>query len=119
MFPVHNYKDLYIAYLLLKMNLERGGLGDHVKAEIRRFQNEPPTDRKCIHEDDAPSYIMKIEAPAWCKTKEDVKEWFEQEEYLVCQPSQYDCTGQHFTEWYKPALLHGKWYVYHSVGVDV
>jgi len=123
MFPINDKDNLYLAYLLLRYNLEREPRREEhikeIKAEVRRFQNKPLKDRQCIYEDNAPSYILKIEAPAWCKTKEDVMEWFERDEYLVCQPSQYDCTGQHFTHWYKPALLHGKWYAYHSIGVDV
>ena len=53
------------------------------------------------------------------KTKKDAVSYFEEEEYMTCIPSQYDCTGQRFTCWYRIAKQNGRFYAYHCVGADV
>ena len=39
--------------------------------------------------------------------------------YMTTVPSQYDCTGQLFTNWFKLIRRRGHWFAYHSIGRDV
>ena len=51
-------------------------------------------------------------------TKEMIEETLE-EHRTHCIPSQFDCTGQRFTQWNKLVKLGGRWWYYESVGFDV
>ena len=52
-------------------------------------------------------------------TEDEVQEWFMWNRYMTAVPSQYDCTGQRFTNWFKLTRRRGHWFVYHSIGRDV
>ena len=64
-------------------------------------------------------YVMLIEFPNWVCDLQDAKQCFEEFYELHAYPSQYDCTGQHFTTGIKYVYRRGKWYGYHSISVDV
>lgn len=49
----------------------------------------------------------------------DADDYFMWHEYMECAPSQYDCTGQHFTNWYHIFKRHGIYYAYHCISIDV
>lgn len=77
--------------------------------------------RKCNQKylwGDYDSYVMLIEFPS-CMNIETAKAEFEDNYRLHYSPSQYDCTGQHFTTGAKFVARHGKVYCYHSISVDV
>ena len=67
---------------------------------------------------DYDSYVMLIEFPSWMDI-ETAKAEFEENYRLHYYPSQYDCTGQHFTTGTKFVVRHGRVYCYHSISVDV
>ena len=127
MMKIRNERDLrsayYIVNSLTELRKERGYSEDtenikELKRDIRRYTHRE-SDRRCIQDDPYGYYTMLIECPEWVNTKEDDEEWFEEEEKMVYMPSPYDCTGQHFTLWYKFVERRGKWYCYHHVGVDI
>ena len=49
----------------------------------------------------------------------DAADWFRDNCYLEAYNSQYDCTGQEFTSWYKLFRRQGHWFAYHLVSRDV
>ena len=67
---------------------------------------------------DYDSYVMLIKFPQWMDL-ETAKVEFEVNYRLHAYPSQYDCTGQHFTTGAKFVERHGRVYCYHSISVDV
>lgn len=106
---------------VLKEHPEKEQVRDYlvdVKREIRRLLRLQREEGVVVR-DGGDSYTVKVKAPEWCRSKDDVEEWFKEHEYLPIVWSQYDCTGQLFTNWYHVALLHGEWYVYHDIGMDV
>ena len=52
-------------------------------------------------------------------TEDEAQEWFMWNRYRTAAPSQYDCTGQLFTNWFKLTRRRGHWFAYHSIGRDV
>ena len=65
-------------------------------------------------------YVLKFPLPGSITSAEDADEYFREYEYLYYRPSAYDCTGQHFTSWYKIFRKpDGRFWAYHSVSVDV
>ena len=52
-------------------------------------------------------------------TEDEAQEWFMWNRYRNAAPSQYDCTGQLFTNWFKLTRRRGHWFAYHSIGRDV
>lgn len=125
-FRINNKKDLRLAYDMLQMIKKLGG-GEHfnadyvkeLKRDIReylRFDNEEPD---YVHYDDYGSFTIRVEVPDYCKTNEDIEEWFDLCQRRTAMPSQYDCTGQLFTISHKVATLHGQRYLYHYIGMDV
>lgn len=65
-------------------------------------------------------YVLKFPLPENITSAEDADEYFREYEYLYYRPSAYDCTGQHFTSWYKIFRKpDGRFWAYHSVSVDV
>lgn len=53
-------------------------------------------------------------------TKEEFAEYLWENKASYCAPSQYDCTGQHFTTGFKIAKVgDGLWRVAENMGVDV
>lgn len=90
------------------------------KRAIRDFyKRQNARDRRCIDDDPYGYYTMLIEAPEWVATHDDAEEWFHECEEMHYIPSQYDCTGQHFTIRYKLVKRRGRWYCYHRVGIDI
>ena len=88
------------------------------KRKIRAYIHKP-TDRRLIKDNGIDGYVEKILLPNTLRTKKDAVSYFEEEEYMTCIPSQYDCTGQRFTCWYRIAEQNGRFYAYHCVGADV
>ena len=52
-------------------------------------------------------------------TEDEAQELFMWNRYRTAAPSQYDCTGQLFTNWFKLTRRRGHWFAYHSIGRDV
>ena len=85
-----------------------------LKLDIRKY-NKRKSDSVII-QGDYDGYIELITFP---DDVTDPEAYFEEEYKLTCKPSQYDCTGQEFTSWYKIFKRRGKTMCYHRVGRDV
>ena len=120
---IRNKKDLELAYFILKCYVEDGKRKekiDELKREIRRYVNQPAPKQRVINGESAlDSCILLVELPLWITDKETAEEWFEAKEVMECRPSQYDCTGQLFTAWYKIFKRRGSWWAYHCIAMDV
>ena len=68
---------------------------------------------------DNDGYTELVTLPAECKTDEDAVGFFRDYLLLEARPSQYDCTGQLFTSWYKVFKRNGRFMAYHRVCADV
>ena len=89
-----------------------------IKRAIREYTNRPSGGVWIVKDDGADGYIELREMPRF-DSLEEADEWFKNCYYLEYRPSPYDCTGQRFTVWYKLFQRRGRWWAYHSVGVDV
>lgn len=87
---------------------------NNLKAAIREY-NRRKTDRRVITGDyDGVLYLVDVPQGV-----ADIDAWFDDHERRFCLPSQYDCTGQAFTQWYKVVKRAGGYKVYHKIGYDV
>ena len=127
-FPCFNMEDVKRNYNLLLLHKELWGKFHYkdnetvkgLKRSIRIYfknQSRKPETRVFDADYDGATYL--IELPAEIKTKEIADAWIEANEYCECIPSQYDCTGQTFTAWYKLVKRNGRWWCYHRVCFDV
>ena len=90
-----------------------------LKREIREYNRKPVDEARIIRDDGFDSCIVLIPLPERIKTKEAAHDYFMDTEYRECRPSMYDCTGQIFTHWFKIISRHGRFWAYHSMGMDV
>lgn len=97
-------KDLLDAY--------KRGIRDYFK------RKDAELERRIIHAD-YDGYIELLQLPEEVKTLEIAKTWFNVNERRVCRPSMYDCTGQIFTGSTTFVERNGRWWVYHTVYLDV
>lgn len=88
-----------------------------IKRDIRAYQHEQDAQvtRSIVKDYGMDGYIELFELP----DVSDPEAYFEENERLVCAPSQYDCTGQVFTMWHKIFKRRGRYMVYHRVAIDV
>ena len=102
----------------LELKNTRKNLIIDIKHSIRNYHkrcNNEPYHTRCIYgEYDEYLELIEVNEPV-----NNIDKWFNDNIWLSYIPSLYDCTGQHFTLWYKPVFRHGKWFIYHKVGVDV
>lgn len=101
-----------------KLYLNRNENIIDLKRTIREYAHRK-SDRKYFAESDYGYYKLLIELPEYIKTYEDADEYFKEEEFMTCRPSQYDCIGQHFTLRYKIFKRNGRFMAYHECGMDV
>lgn len=88
-----------------------------IKKQIRT-RNKKTSDKTVVH-DDGDYYILKFPLPEYIDSKEDAVEYFKEYEYIYYRPTYYDCTGQHFTSWYKIFQKpDGRFWAYHAIGID-
>lgn len=64
-------------------------------------------------------YIELLQLPEEVASLENAKAWFDANELRVCRPSMFDCTGQKFTGGTTFVERNGRWWVYHTVYLDV
>lgn len=88
-----------------------------LKRDVRAY-NRKESDRVCIF-CDMDGYTELIQFPDYVETLEECEQWFDEVERLTYIPSQYDCTGQHFTRSHKFVNRGGRWFCYHTVAVDL
>ena len=127
-FPCFNMKDVrrnYNRLLLYEEHLGKFRYKDNdtikgLKHSIRiYFKNQSRKLEKRVFDADYDGATFLIELPEEIETEEIAETWFEANEYCECIPSQYDCTGQAFTAWYKLVKRNGRWWCYHRVCFDV
>ena len=98
-----------------------GALVADTKKGIRAYNNRPASDSRIIKEYGIDGYMELVRFPDTLDKacEADAEEWFLANCYLAFSPTQYDCSGQRFTDWYKIFRRCGHWFAYHSVCVDV
>ena len=93
-----------------------------LKRAMRKFMREQPPCREWIVKDYYDGSCIQLEQlpdELDSYTEGEVQEWFMWNRYMTATPSQYDCTGQLFTNWFKLTRRRGHWFAYHSIGRDV
>lgn len=129
---IKDKRDLRIAYDCLKALYdwikEKGECTEGVqkyiresKKDIREYYKLQDEELRITYIDsdyDSAILLYELGVPSdW--DYNEVDEYFKEFEYMRCQPSQYDCTGQRFTGWYKIFKRNDKWMTYHRVCLDV
>lgn len=127
--PITNKEDLRDAYdwLLLLRRIKgeceneqaRIDYETAYKKAIRDYNKQPFTDYRCIKNYGIDGGIYLIKVPENIRTDWGARQWFMENEYSEYVPSPYDCTGQVSTRWWKLIKRNNKYYIYHSVSVDV
>lgn len=128
-YPCYNMNDVRNNYGVIKVindiyNKEKmkkpKDLLDAYKRGIRDYfkRKDMELERRTIYAD-YDGYIELLKLPEEVKTLEIAKTWFDVNERRVCRPSMYDCTGQRFTGGIKFVKRNGRWWVYHTVYLDV
>lgn len=92
----------------------------NIKSEIREhYKNENRKDPvSIIDSNDYGYYTELIKLPEFIKTENEADYYFKYHYYSEYIPSQYDCTGQHFTIWYKIVKRSYGYVVFNHVGID-
>lgn len=128
-YPCYNMNDVRNNYGAIKVindvyskaKMEKPkDLLDAYKRGIRDYFKRKDTEleRRTIYAD-CDGYIELLQLPEEVKTLEIAKTWFDVNERRVCRPSIYDCTGQKFTGGTTFVERNGRWWVYHTVYLDV
>ena len=92
---------------------------DDMKRSLREYAHRPLPEDRLIYWNDYGYMTMLEMMPVWVKTEEEAEEYFDEEMRMVCRPSIYDCTGDLFTISHKIFRRHGRFMVYHSMGMDI
>lgn len=91
-----------------------------LKQDIRKYNKRPMSEETIVKDYGIDGFVIRKPLPDFLTTMEDAEEWFEENEYMRCRPSMYDCTGDMFTSWYKIyKAKDGRFWCYHSIGVDI
>ena len=91
-----------------------------IKREIRTYNNRPTSDTRIISADyDGRFELVLLPDELDRMHEEAAADWFRNNCYLEAYNSQYDCTGQEFTNWFYLFRRRGHWFAYHSVSRDV
>lgn len=92
----------------------------NAKRSVRKFlREERETEPAHLVHNDFDSCIWLIPMPEFVKDAEAAEVWFQLHEYMPIVNSAYDCTGRHFTSWYKIVNRGGRFYAYHCESIDV
>ena len=123
---IENKEELRLAYEILKdvESREKTAYREkrirRLKISIRRYTKEQSVDcARRIIKDQQDSYIELIQFPRVIKTTVQAQMYFEERLRIELKPSQYDCTGQPLTIWYKTFRRRGRMWAYHYVALDV
>lgn len=76
-------------------------------------------ERRIVKEYGIDGYVELVSIPEVFDSESSAEEFFHDFLERECHPSQYDCTGQAFTSWYKLFKRNGRFHVYHSICFDV
>lgn len=92
---------------------------DNLKRELRKWSHRKPEERRIVKDYGIDGFVELRPLDYDFDSTEEAEEYFREYLFLRCRPSMYDCTGQWFTEWFKVFKRHDRWWVYHSIGIDV
>lgn len=118
---VESESDLMMGWLMIRTFYNSPSIPDYsgkadalirLKRAMRKFMREQPPCREWIVKDYYDGSCIQLEQlpdELDSYTEDEVQEWFMRNRYMTAAPSQYDCTGQRFTNWF----------AYHSIGIDV
>lgn len=109
-------KDLKEAYRMMKYLPH---LSDVYKRDIRAYNNREPQERYIVKDNGIDGIIVRYPLPERIKDMETAVSYFEEQEFIDRPDSPYDCTGKIFTSWYKIVNKRGRFWAYHSIGMDV
>ena len=94
------------------------------KKDIRTYYNRfPASDNTYLvyANETGDGFVEKVKLPILGNyTKKEVEELFEENYFIQCPNSPWDCTGKPFTSYflvYKNS--YGEWWAYHAVSLDV
>ena len=134
MYNIKNKKELSTAYGLLRCYKDSLGkeefeykdvaaeLIKEVKAAIRAYHRKEDAALKArgriVEDNGIDGYVALVELPDGLETLEEANAYFEENMYMEVRESQYDCTGQLFTSWYKVFQRSGRFMAYHRVSCD-
>lgn len=91
-----------------------------IKREIRTYNNRPTSDTRIISGDyNGHLDLVRLPDELDRMHEEAAADWFRNNCYLEAYNSQYDCTGQEFTNWFYLFRRQGHWFAYHKVCRDV
>jgi hypothetical protein len=119
---IHHKEDLRLAYGLLEIAKKDNNLSDFVKNlkhDIRKYLSKPDNGERLIKDDGIDGCIVLTPLPEDINELSAAGEWFRNNEYISKRYSAYDCTGEMFTQWFKIFERNGRFYAYHSIGLDI
>lgn len=91
-----------------------------IKREIRSYNNRPASNVRIISGDyNGHLDLVRLPDELDRMHEEAAADWFRNNCYLEAYNSQYDCTGQEFTNWFYLFRRQGHWFAYHKVCFDV
>lgn len=92
----------------------------NTKREIRSYNNCPASNVRIISGDyNGHLDLVRLPDELDRMHEEAAADWFRNNCYLEAYNSQYDCTGQEFTNWFYLFRRQGHWFAYHKVCCDV
>lgn len=125
---IRNDRDLRVAYEILSILADKGleaknseKLKEHtirIKRAIREYQG-CRFDHAQVVRSDYDSLLVVFPLPDHLENIEDATAYFLDNYFREAYPSDYDCTGQIFTIWYKIFRRRGQFWAYHSTAMDV
>ena len=99
-----------------------------IKRELRKWAHRDGAvnvgmgfmvDRRIVAHSGMDGYTELVSIPDDFRTVEDADMFFRDFIWIDFRPSQYDCTGQAFTSWYKLFKRGDRFFAYHRVSYDV
>lgn len=125
MITVRSNNDLRDAYFLIhalqgiQQTADVKAIIRQQKWAIRHFNRRAPQPTRTIKAD-LDSLVLLEKLPiSPDSTMEEAIALFEGSYFVPTPRSQYDCTGQCFTTYYKVFRRHNAWYAYHFMSRDV
>lgn len=127
---IANERDFRCGYEILQfLNEHTSEVGDatgrraehivELKRSLRAFAHRPVSESRIVSDEGIDGYVALVVLPETVRSIEAAEDYFEDNMRLVCRPSQYDCTGEAFTNWHKVVSRRGRFWVYHSVSFDL
>lgn len=123
-FPVRNWRDAQLAWYIIHDYKNRKDKQEEIadlKREVREYMNLGPNawEFRVVKDYGCDGLITLEKLPENIIDYNTAVEWFKINRVYEYIPSQYDCTGQLFTNYFKVFKRNGNFWAYHSVSCDV